>query len=136
MPPSKVLSLPLTGDDIAARKRDGYGDGRLLVVGKAPPPPPIWDTLRSIDSGVRLSRAAKKMPQSRLNLSFVVWYTLARRKSGGVITIIIGGRWGNFEKASPSKFLEAEDGVSTTTAATARPMDCNVDRTTTMTTIL
>ena len=37
-------------------------------------------------------------------------------------------------RASPSEFREAEDGSSTTTAATARPIDRDVDRTTTTTT--
>ena len=60
LPPSKVLSSPSTRDNIAARAQDGCGGGRLLFVGEVPPPPPIWDTLRSIDGGGRSSRAAER----------------------------------------------------------------------------
>ena len=115
---------------------DARGGGRLLFVGEVPPPPPIWDTLRSIDCGGRSSRAAERSAPIAIGFVLGGLVYASEEEVGGVITIVIGGRWGNCGRASPSEFLEAEDGASTTTAATARPMDRDVDRTTTMTTIL
>ena len=126
LPPSKVLSSPLT--------REAAGVCSLSA--RCPPPPPIWDTLRSIDGGGRSSRAAERSAPIAIGFVLCGLVYASEEEVGGVITIVIGGRWGNCGRASPSEFLEAEDGASTTTAATARPMDRDVDRTTTMTTIL